>query len=318
MPQLTFEDTTPEALTKNLAEGWPSSALWSDEAAIVLSSPGMKNDSAKFVALLNRLWEGKSIGIHRKSTKDVRVTHRRFTLSLMMQPLVLEQMLKKGSGIIRHSGFLARVLMTYPNSTMGQRFYKEPEDISSLLGDYNQRIQDCLTQTLINGKEGFKNIEVLSFSSEAKKEWVAVFNDIEHGLNDKKIWQPINDLASKAAENIARLSALFHLYEGASGSISKDNVARAYEIITWHLNEAKRILHADLTQSKAENDAQRIIKWIQEKSLKQTTPREVLQSSPVRDKKSRDDAIALLEKTNYLKITQQGTASIILLNPELV
>jgi len=318
LPQMTFEDITPEALTKNLAEGWPSAALWSDEAGIVLNSPGMKNNSAKLVALLNRLWDGKSIGIHRKSSDNVLLRDRRFTLSLMMQPLLLAQMLKKSSGVVRHSGFLARVLMAYPPSTMGQRFYKEPENAACFLGAYNQRIEACLTETTINGKSGFNNIPVLPFSQPAKKEWIAMFNHIEKALNINGMWQPINDLASKGAENIARLSALFHLYEGNTDAISVENVERAYTIITWHLNEAKRILHSDLKQSKAENDAQRIIQWLQEKNNNPVTPREILQSSPVRDKKSRDNAIQLLEETHHIKIKKQGASSVIILNPALV
>ena len=317
LPQLTFEDITPEALTQSLAEGWPSGSLWSDEGGIVLSSPGMKHDSAKLVALLNRLWDGKSIGIHRKSSENICLKDRRLTLSLMMQPLLLTQMLKKSSGIVRHSGFLARVLMAYPTSTMGQRFYQEPQDTTALLSTYNQSIQACLSETKINGKAGFNHIPTLSFSQPAKKAWVAIFNHIEKALHANGVWEPINDLASKAGENIARLSALFHLYEGNTGVITVENVERAHEIITWHLHEAKRILYTDVKQSNAERDAQQIIKWIRQKNLKQITPREILQSSPVRNKKSRDEALQLLADKHHITVTQQSGVAVVVLNPAL-
>ena len=41
LPELFFEDVTQEALVAQLANGWPSSSLWSDEGGIVLASHGM-------------------------------------------------------------------------------------------------------------------------------------------------------------------------------------------------------------------------------------------------------------------------------------
>ena len=318
LPCLTYEDITPEALTKSLHEKWASSSLWSDEAGIVLSSPGMKNDSTKFLALLNRLWEGKSIIINRKSSKDVLVRNRRFTLSLMMQPLLLQQLLSKSDGVSRQSGFLARTLMACPESTMGTRFYKEPHDMSFSMEAYSDRIKDCLENTLPVDKHGFADIPVLTFSNSAKKEWVSMFNHIESSLADPFVWQPISDLASKAAENIARLSALFHLYEGEAGySISKENIERAYEIMVWHLNESKRIFGAT-EHSQVEHDANKIMDWVREKSLRQTTPRDIMQRSPIRDKSRRNSALKLLERTHHIQTTTGSNGAIILINPRSI
>ncbi len=62
-PMLYFEDSTEEALSFELAHGWPSAALWSDEAALVLGSHSMQNNPTKFVALLNRTWDGNPLSI---------------------------------------------------------------------------------------------------------------------------------------------------------------------------------------------------------------------------------------------------------------
>ena len=49
------------------------------------------------------------------------------------------------------------------------------------------------------------------------------FNNIEAGLSCQGQWQSIKDFPSKSAKNAARLSALFHLYEGYDGDISTEH-----------------------------------------------------------------------------------------------
>ena len=136
LPELFFEDITQEALVLQITEGWPSASLWSDEGALVLNSHGMQNHTAKFVALLNRLWDGKPFTAHRKTSKNLTITNRRLTVSLMMQPLILQQMLSKNGGINRQSGFMARSLMAFPDSAMGERFYQEPQESQIALSNF--------------------------------------------------------------------------------------------------------------------------------------------------------------------------------------
>jgi hypothetical protein len=53
-PRLFYEDTNPAALAVDLAEGWPSASLWSDEAGLVVGSHGMADESLmRFIGLLN-------------------------------------------------------------------------------------------------------------------------------------------------------------------------------------------------------------------------------------------------------------------------
>jgi putative DNA primase/helicase len=50
-------------------------------------------------------------------------------------------------------------------------------------------------------------------------------------------------VAAKAAENIARLAALFHLLDhGAASTIDRTCVDSAAQIVGWHLQEAHRLL----------------------------------------------------------------------------
>lgn len=316
IPSLYFEDSTQEAIASRLAFGWPSASIWSDEGGIVLSGHGMQNNTTKFISLLNRMWDGKDFISHRKTTKSFTITDRRLTVSLMIQPLLMQQMVAKDQGIVRQSGFMARSLMAYPESLMGTRFYEEPSDTLANLDSFHDRITDCLDASLSLDHKGCENIPVLSFSPRAKSEWVKQFNDMEAGLLLNDQWAAITDFASKASENTARLSALFHLFEGKDDQIDCEDVERASEIVRWHLHETKRILSAPETSPETQ-DAIKLLNWITAKNTRSTTPQQLQQYSPLRDKKRRDFAIEILVGHNYMKkINVDGKANLIV-NPKI-
>lgn len=315
-PTLYFEDCTLEALAIHLAHGWPSAAFWSDEAGIVLGSHSMKNNPTRFVALLNRLWDGKSTTAHRKTSQSFTIENRRLTLNLMMQPLLMEQLHKTGSGINRQSGFMARCLVSHPTSNMGNRFYKEPPKDNSHLDKFNARITDCLTQSEYLTQDGCINLPTILLSKAAKEKWVKFFNQVEAGLASPAEWGGITDFASKAAENVARLACLFHLFEGKSGDIESIYIEQAIEVMLWHMGETKRILGVG-EDFQAISDAQRLIDWMISKGDKGLTQRETQRLGPIRDKKILQSLLALLEEHYYLKTQSEGKKIIISLNPEL-
>lgn len=314
LPHLFFEDTTQEALVMQLAKGWPSASLWSDEGGLVVSSPGMQQNATRFVAMLNRLWDGKPFTAHRKTTGAFHLTNRRFTLSLMLQPAILQQMLTKQDGISRQSGFLARCLLTYPTSAMGERYYQEPPQHLHALTDFQTRLKDCLDNTPLFDNTGCHHLPVLHFSPKAKQEWIQFFNGLERGLKTPEEWGSIPDVVSKAGENAARLAALFHLFEGKTGDIQAETIEQAISIMHWHLLEAKRLLGTIKPQQEHE-DAYRLLRWINEKGLDSTTPRHLDQYCPVRDKIRRKAAIDKLIVNGYLKQEKINNRTLLLVNP---
>lgn len=63
----------------------------------------------------------------------------------------------------------------------------------------------------------------------------------------ERIWlrqyQAVRDVAAKAAENVARLAALFHVMEhGPVGTIDVEYILGAEAVVCCHLHEARRLL----------------------------------------------------------------------------
>ena len=153
-------------------------------------------------------------------------------------------------------------------------------------------------------------------SSSAKKHWAQFFNSIESGLSENGQWSMLKDFASKAAENTARLAALFHLFEGKDGEISAEHVEQAVEIIGWHMQETRRLL---TTESSAEpvHDAQKLISWLIKKQTYITNTRDLQRLSPLRDKARVNEAVAVLIEHQMMRSMQQdGNQTFLEVNPD--
>ena len=265
-PSLYFEDITQEGLAHHLAKGWPSSSVWSDEAGFIVGSYSMQSSPTRFVALLNKLWDAKNFSTHRKSTDKFTLQNRRITINLMIQPVLMQELLSQPTNIVRQSGFLPRCLIAHPSSLMGKRFYKEMSGSLSCFDAYDKRITECLSETEHLTSKGCVRLPTLVMNAKAKSKWAEHFNKIESGLCEDGQWTMIKDFASKASENVARLAALFHLFEGKRGDISVEHVESAIEIINWHLQETHRLLSSESTKSPF-CDAQKLMKWLIEKEV---------------------------------------------------
>lgn len=313
-PNLYFEDVTQEALAHHLAKGWPSSSVWSDEAGLIVGSQSMQANPTRFVALLNRLWDAKIYTASRKTSDNFIIKNRRLTLNLMIQPILMQQLLAQPNNIARQSGFLPRCLLAHPSSLMGSRFYQDPINNLSCFEAYDSRITDCLSASEDLTAKGCHHLPTLHMSQTAKKIWIEFFNQIEAGLAPNGQWLIIKDFASKAAENVARLAALFHLFENKEGDIQAEHLANAVEIISWHLHETKRLLSAEVTQTPFQ-DAQKLLDWLVSRGLSETTTRDIQRLSPLRDKARMKKAIDVLLEHKLLREAPRDSKTAMEINP---
>jgi hypothetical protein len=319
MPSLFYEDINAETLAVRLAEGWPSASLWSDEGGIVIGSGGMSDENLmKFVALLNRLWDGHPFERERLTAKSARLSGRRFTVSLMMQPIVLTRLLGACNGAARNMGFVARNLLSWPASTIGDRLYREPPADKSASNKFNARIRALLDMEL--PKEEPHNALTptrLTLAAPAKREWTAFFNDIERELRHSGEFGDVVDIGSKIAENAARVAGMFHVFEhGPGGEIGKTLIEGGIAVVAWHLSEARRVVSAN---RKPEDiaDAELLLECFRKEKPIIGNRRDILRLGPPRlreDKNRRNRALQILLDRYWL--LESGTPPRLILNPK--
>ena len=202
VPRIIYGDATPAALKYNLAKGWPSGAVVSSEGGIVFGGHGMKRDSAmENLATLNQLWDGADQPTERRSTESYTVKGARFTMSIMVQEVTLRAFFRQDGGLARGTGFLARFLIAWPESTQGYRPFTEAPENWPHLAAFNRRISAILNQAAPIDDDGALHPAMMALTPEAKAAWVAFHDDIESMLASGGELSDIRDVASKTADN---------------------------------------------------------------------------------------------------------------------
>lgn len=323
VPRLIYGDATPEQLSYALAKNWPSAGVLSSEAGIVFGSHGMSGDSAmRNMALLNILWDGGTHTIDRRTSDSYRVQDTRLTMGLAVQADTVRNFFDNSKGLARGTGFLARFLVAWPTSTQGTRLFKEPPTAWPKLTVFSERLTQLLNKIPELNEAGGLSPITLDFSNDAKKVWVDFHNDVELELKQGGDFTDAKDVASKAADNVARLAALFHLYEWQSeGAINKDLVERAIIIVTWHLYEAKRFLNQIAIPTHINNAIKiddYIRRYCRDYKTDKVAKNYLRQHCAIRDKKLLNDALDELIDANRIRINLDDRTSIVEVNPALL
>jgi 5S rRNA maturation endonuclease (ribonuclease M5) len=320
LQSLIYTDATTEALADDLAHNLRYGGIFSSEAGSVLGGAGMQKDAAmKYFSLLNILWDGNPHNVLRKSSESFTVKDARLSICLAIQDAPLREFLASSGKLARGTGFLARFLITNPESTQGTRMFKEAPENWPALDLFYIRIKELLD--LIDMDKPFS---MLHLSKAAKNLWVEFHDRIELQLAPGGDFTEIRDVASKAADNVARLAAIFHVYEhGIEGEINENHMERATRIIEWHLHSARDYLAAAKEKEQI-NEFDMLKNWLineciknEANAIKYST---ALQSgpNPLRKKDILAKVLDGLVNANIVRITVSEGTKFIDLNPALL
>ncbi|WP_188064037.1 YfjI family protein [Sphingobium sp. KCTC 72723] len=248
-PRMLRGDDTSEALLKHLSD-YPIAAVISSEAGVVFGSHAMKPEQVtRSMAQTNSLWDGGPIVEGRIGRGEINLESVRVTMGLMLQPNLMQKFISQNDGLARGIGFLARFLFSHPETTMGTRFYKEPGPMLGL-ADFHQRAMLLLQAPAATDELGRLITNHIRFDENAQSVWINFLNQVEEYLGGDGIYSGIRDVASKAAENAARIACCLHVFAKPNHNlIDRKTMADACALMRWYLNEAVRFgRQAEATQ----------------------------------------------------------------------
>jgi len=325
VPRLLLGDETPENLAWSLARQWPSSGVVSSEAGLIFGAHGMGKDSVmRNLGLLNVLWDGGVHSVGRRTSESFTVKGARLTVALQIQEPTLRSFFDRSGGLARGTGFLARFLVAWPESTQGFRPFTEAPPNWPHLAAFHRRIAAILANPVPMDDEGALSPALLMLTPEAKAAWVAYHDAIEGELASGGELYDVRDVASKSADNAARLGALFQIFEhGMGGAVGLDCFESASRIAAWHLNESRRFF-GELALPAELADAARLDSWLIEHCRTNRThlvpTREAQRLGPgcVRDKERLTAALRELEELDRVRVAHEGRRKTIKVNPALL
>lgn len=324
VPRLIYGDATPEALTFALAKQWPSGGVISSEAGSVFGGHGMGSESVmRNLAVLNQLWDGATLPVERRSSESYTVRGARLTMALQVQEATLRAFFANTKGLARGTGFLARFMVAWPQSTQGTRHFTEAPTDWPALAAFNNRLTAILNRAAPIDEDGGLTPNMLTLTPEAKAAWIVFHDTIESELSNGGELYDVRDVASKTADNAARLAALFHVFSGHVGPIDLDAIESAARVTMWHLIEAGRFLREIAVPSAVANPA-RLELWLldycRRKGTDKVATRDIQQYGPgcLRDRAIYTEALEELEELGRARLVQEGKKRLVQINPALL
>lgn len=233
--KIIYKDTTSEALFWGLYKDIPSAAIISTEGG------DLNNRALNDLSKQASIWSDDSISIERKTTNSFEVSGARLTLSLMVQKSSFDKYMERRGEVSRGSGIWARYLVCHPESTQGDRFLDNTTVSWEHVDVFSSRLEELLeinTELLDNPK---RQRTVVELSPEASERWLDIYNAIEFENKPDGRFEGMGDYASKLAENIIRVAALFHVFEGFEGDISERTLNYALDLCVWSSGEFRRL-----------------------------------------------------------------------------
>lgn len=288
--RLLYPDTTPAALFDGLQNILPTGALVTDEGDTYF-----KGDMRQTRGHMNKLWDGSDLVISRATKEDIVVCEPRFGLHLSIQPGVLARHLKPED---RDSGWAARFIVCAPPTVRGTRQYHlnsaQPGE-SWLWAD--QRLETLVRENLALLDKTDLPRKRLAFTPDAKILWVQMANEIERAMGDWGRFRDCPDHASKLTNQIGRVAALFHVFEGHEGDIRPETVSMAAHLCSYFSDHFQRVL---MPPPQEIQDAGVLKEWFGDLARRYRCPNvpynHVRKSGPqcIRDKKRLKAAIEVL------------------------
>ncbi|TQD15654.1 DUF3987 domain-containing protein [Enterobacter hormaechei] len=301
-----YSDATPAAMKDSLCGRWRSIGLMSDEAGTIFNGYALNE-----LPFINKMWDGAMFPVERKSEPDKLIKDARMTLGLMIQPDVFKKgYLERKGDAAKGIGFFARCLICQPGSTQGYRQITSPVVSSEHLPIFHQRLMDIVNESIARNEENER--QCLRFSPEAEKRWLEFYNKVESEMGLIGFLSDFKDYASKMAENMARIAALLHYFNGDKGDISLTAVEAAVDIIAWYVDEYVRIFSKPQTLLLVSSEADELYSWIKDYCYRCVVPyirkTTILQYGPnrFRNRIKVNELLSTLYSQNKIRAEKRG------------
>lgn len=252
--KMLYEDSTSEALFLGLHQNLPSAGLTSSEGGGVLNGRALADLSKQ-----NAIWSGDSITVDRKTVESYELNWARLTVSMMAQESSFKTYMENAGDKSRGSGLLARFLVCHPRSTQGTRFIKNETVSWEYRNKFAVRLKEILERNVFLLEDPTRERQIINLSPEASEEWLDVYNAIESEIKAGGRFDGLGDHASKLADNIARVAAILHCFEGFEGDVSWGTLRFSVDFCLWCSDEFNYLF---LPPKQEEVDASELSEWL--------------------------------------------------------
>lgn len=296
-PYRVARDGTVEGIRRGFAQGMPSQAVFSSEAAAMLSGYGMSPEHrSKTAATLNALWDDGELSVSRAMSGRIQLYDRRLSIHWLIQPSAVEDLLADPS--LSAMGFWPRFLVAWPQPAPPRRARLWDPGKDSRIGPFWKRCTAMLEGPM---REDCSNLPVREPSPEALGLLGQFFERMERAAKGSGAeLADIKPFAIRAAEHAARIAGVLAEFGGArevdTGAMRGGIALAAYSLDTW------RGIFGDRDRAIAGARAMKLYEWLLGQIGWSASETAMLRVGPksLRTRERRDTCLATLEQAGLV------------------
>ena len=277
-------DPTVEGLCKLLHAGLPSIGVFSAEGGRFLGGHGMSDDAAlRTAAGLSLFWDGSPVDRVRSGDGASKLFGRRVALHLMAQPRATFAWLS--NPVLRDQGLFSRCLVAYPQSTAGTRMFRnEKADETPAAAAYVTRMTALLSGNWPINEFYELTPQHMGIGGAARSLWIEMHDQIERNISGDL--KPIRALASKAAEHMARIAAVFTMIDNPTATTVTEEAMQGGAVMTeFYLAEGIRLAGVQPLHEKS-GQAGVLWSWLAQRGKRHISLPELVQFGPAKLRKA--------------------------------
>lgn len=330
-PSTIYSDVTLESIAGFYIDGiLHNASISSDEAAQFFGGHTMKSDTRnQALGGYAKLFDDGTVERTRSKSNlngSGRAYDVRLTFNLQGQREVLADALK--DPVLRGQGFLPRFLLTIPENLAGTRLQDESHQTNDANLDHRliaywtrcaYLLDECPLPRTAEHPHGERY--VIPMNKDAQRLDLEFYNEVERLQAKGQRYEYLQAFASRASQLARRVATVFAFFEGLA-EIDAKTLSSACDIVRHSLGEWSR--YAEI-ETKEENDAQRLSKWLVKKCTEQKTDRinysNIQTSCPrpmQKNTKLLEMIIQQLEDSNHVRVETINRKRLVVLNPLLL
>jgi len=303
LPFMFTSEPTVEGLTRLLSDGRPSIGVFSDEGGMMVGGYSFSTEKALHTgASYSKFWDGGPVDRVRGSEEASKLYGRRVAMHLMLQPKIAGEFLR--NDLLSDQGFLTRCLACFPESTVGNRPYKEIRLDDPVLLKYNAHMLGLLKRELVteDDKSQVLNPRPVTFSNQTKQLWREFHDYCDSASGQGGEYESIRGFANKAPEHATRIAAvLTGVSDPDALHIDLDTMRDAIKLTNYYLMEWIRIMD----EAGVDPDihlAETLLEWLKDSGESYIYPRKIYQFGPnsLRNKKDTMRIMLILENHGHV------------------
>lgn len=314
-PTIAVRTGTMQGFLKRFVTCRPSLGLMSSEGGSWLGGYAMQDEQKlNTIATLSDFWDGTNVQTLTSGDGFTALRNRRLTFHMMLQPIIAEELL--GDPIAMGQGFLARMLVSWPESLAGTRFVDPhaPADLAakSAIATYTARLSEIVKAELpVDPTTMGLTFRALPLTVNATLIWWEFFNKLEARLKPDGDLRPVKGFVGKLPEMAARIAANLAVFENGHRvhEVDVDDLTRGIGLAEFYLAEALR-LFGQQSLPKIYSDAEEVSNWLRVKWTENLVSASMIANrGPGSLRKKTDyirDILAILERHNHVAQVENG------------